>query len=141
MGRWWPAGVPLRVLQPVGGQLVRPLEYYNPPQASHLPDWNQTSPFHPPYQHLKATIPKNVRKLFTFIIHLAKKGPRDEVVIMICFHERPRLVIWSGLVATFHSSSNPDRIFYPKQLRIGFFIQNGLVRKFYPTGFLENYVG
>ena len=42
--------------------------------------------------------------------------------------------------ATFHSSSNPDRIFYPKQLRIAFFIRNGFDRKFYPTGFLANYV-
>ena len=53
--------------------------------------------------------------------------------------------------ATFHSSSNLDRIFYPKRFRIGNSIRQGFFQKtpsdrifypkFYPTGFLANYVG
>ena len=61
------------------------------------------------------------------------------------------------LAATFHSSSNPDRIFYPKRFRMGNSIQQGFFQKtpsdriFYPKrfriensirrGFLANYVG
>ena len=39
------------------------------------------------------------------------------------------------LVATFHSSTNPDRIFYPKQFRIGNSIRQGFFRKPRRIGF------
>ena len=43
--------------------------------------------------------------------------------------------LWGSQVATFHSSTNPDRIFYPKRFRIGNSIRQGFFRKPRRIGF------
>ena len=52
----------------------------------------------------------------------------------VVFKETLPKALWTQ-AATFHSSSNPDRIFYPKWFRIGNSIQQGFFRKPRRIGF------
>ena len=94
----------------------------------------------PPALRSRCSCPQPLQpsqKACPFTAQIEKARRRKAVVIAISASvDRSWPLLPScGLAATFHSSTNPDRIFYPKRFRIGNSIRQGFFRKPRRIGF------